>query len=1092
MRIQCGTCLTKYSSLTYYRQHLNYQSKRRCFEAYHAGTSHPQEVADDSSSDDATTSSDHNTGNVPSLAALSHVPSAGRMSAVDEIIERQRETLLSIERNSSLLLGASASNAERMCNERGNLCNDQENLRNEATFGTNEDNDSEYDTQVNADAGSSMLVQFKEYRADVTEHCVGFDKNEEAGIQLMSMLGKRKCPLGLYEEILKWHRQNLHAKTVTPRSTLMKKLNQRYNREAKKPFVKEVTLPHSKAVVEIVLHDFEQQLQSLLTDPRIKDEDYLFFDDNPFQGPPENSEHIGDFNTGDCFKATYHDLIEDPTKEILCGVYWYLDAAVSGQYDNLPIEALQFSLAIFTMEARNKRHCWRTIGYVTKFLREKTAAEEILLESEHIDRQFFFGVHHWSRKDAQKVQEDTEEVGRLTQNSAQETQDGGSDEEEFPENGPRFVTGVVTDLEEDEEDIQGEEELDSTPLPSCHAQDLHAMLDVMLEPYRRVERQEGGTLWDFHYRGVTYFNTHFRIFTAVVKGDTQEADKHCGKFTSRGKSVAHLCRYCCCPNAETDEPYSSHERKTPAMIQPLVEAQDTEALQAMSQQMIDNVWYSVKFGSHNDTGIHGATLLEILHWLQLGKYKYDRSSFFEQTGKDSILSEQINNFSKMTSMLYRRQSDRDLPRTNFNKGIKRGKLMAHEMSGLILVLLTVIRSTQGREALLNHGRGKGKGTQKEHFDSLQKIRDWVRLLELLLMMEEWLNQRLMKRFEIIRFRTKIREILALEKRVAKRVKGMGFKTFNFHAALHLADDMLAFGVCFGTDTQSNEKMHQAGKTAATKTQKIPATFDYQVAKRLHDLDTVDFAMDEINGGRPMFDYSHDLYASSSDDDEEETATALGTKLGGSCVQIYHDEETDDHVIHALGNRIGIDKHDFDEDLTLFLVKEFIALPKEVQKLCIYAEHSRFGQIFRANPLYRGSPWNDWVMIQWDNSKTLPAQIACFVDLRDIPDNDHRPAGIYAVVESATENKESKEKNLSDLFTSYTKDVKYNKDGKVERVYYMVDADSIVSTACLIPDIGNPSNRKRKAAYLKLLPRNVWASRFATWLAKPHAREYTEA
>ena len=172
MRIQCGTCLTKYSSLTYYRQHLNYQSKRRCFEAYHAGTSHPQEVADDSSSDDATTSSDHNTGNVPSLAALSHVPSAGRMSAVDEIIERQRETLLSIERNSSLLLGASASNAERM--------------RNEATFGTNEDNDSEYDTQVNADAGSSMLVQFKEYRADVTEHCVGFDKNEEAGIQLMS------------------------------------------------------------------------------------------------------------------------------------------------------------------------------------------------------------------------------------------------------------------------------------------------------------------------------------------------------------------------------------------------------------------------------------------------------------------------------------------------------------------------------------------------------------------------------------------------------------------------------------------------------------------------------------------------------------------------------------------------------------------------------------------------------------------------------------------------------------------------------------------------------------------------------------------
>ena len=117
MRIQCGTCLTKYSSLTYYRQHFNYQSKRRCYEAYHAGTSHPQEVADESSSsDDADSTGDTTSNIVPLLAALPRSATSRGVSAADEIIERQREALLSIERNSSLLLGASGTNARTMRN----------------------------------------------------------------------------------------------------------------------------------------------------------------------------------------------------------------------------------------------------------------------------------------------------------------------------------------------------------------------------------------------------------------------------------------------------------------------------------------------------------------------------------------------------------------------------------------------------------------------------------------------------------------------------------------------------------------------------------------------------------------------------------------------------------------------------------------------------------------------------------------------------------------------------------------------------------------------------------------------------------------
>ena len=38
---------------------------------------------------------------------------------------------------------------------------------------------------------------------------------------------------------------------------------------------------------------------SLLTDPRLKDEDYLFWGDNPFAPPPESVEYIEDLNTGE-------------------------------------------------------------------------------------------------------------------------------------------------------------------------------------------------------------------------------------------------------------------------------------------------------------------------------------------------------------------------------------------------------------------------------------------------------------------------------------------------------------------------------------------------------------------------------------------------------------------------------------------------------------------------------------------------------------------------------------------------------------------------------------------------------------------------
>ena len=66
---------------------------------------------------------------------------------------------------------------------------------------------------------------------------------------------------------------------------MMKKLKARYNMENKFAEQQKVKLPISGAVVKLTLHDPGPVIQALLTDPRINDADYFFFDDDPLAPP---------------------------------------------------------------------------------------------------------------------------------------------------------------------------------------------------------------------------------------------------------------------------------------------------------------------------------------------------------------------------------------------------------------------------------------------------------------------------------------------------------------------------------------------------------------------------------------------------------------------------------------------------------------------------------------------------------------------------------------------------------------------------------------------------------------------------------------
>ncbi len=362
------------------------------------------------------------------------------------------------------------------------------------------------------------------------------------------------------------------------------------------------------------------------------------------------------------------------------------------------------------------------------------------------------------------------------------------------------------------------------------------------------------------------------------------------------------------------------------------------------------------------------------------------------------------------------------------------------------------------------------------------------MLETHLQWEAWLSQPEIPVYEIRRSKTKVRELMEMEKRIGKREKGMAFKTMNFHACLHIAEDMLNFGVPNNVNTKSNEQHHKKSKTAALRTQKRGETFDWQCANQIHDMNIIEFAIAEMKGNA-IWDYYNRL---EDDEDAESTSASVQTttvehKLTGVRTTLFFDD-TFSHYRYTVNSRMsGKQQFHHPMEVLFFLSEELQSLGNDGRKVKLYTEHNRHGQIFRASPLHLGKPWRDWVYIKWGKDWTLPAQIHCFVDLRDITCNKAYEPGVYAVIKSADLDESGTEEITSQLLLPYRKETEYDDEGNPKRKFYLVDVESFEAPACVVPNLGHDD----PATFLCLLPRKKWANQFKGWLNLLHTRDFTE-
>lgn len=559
---------------------------------------------------------------------------------------------------------------------------------------TTVESSSEEEASNSGAVDATVLERFVEYCEGHNHNFLKLSVADMSSIKMMDILKRKKAPLNAYPELMTWHLKELKhlrshetlkdSQEYFHRETLISNLTPRYNMTSMMPRLKKVTLPSSKARVTIPCRLAADVITHLLTDPRVEDSDYLFFQDDPLAPPPKNVTHIADLNTGEAYLKTYEQKITKKN-QVLLAVPMYIDGASTGQFSDLPVTALKLSLGIHNRKGRDKERAWLELGWLPQVRKQTARGNKLFKESGHLESLDVLVV------------------------------DGEGD-------------SADEDWEDDEEEEDG----------AVKAQDFHTMLKTILESF--VELQRTGMLWDLVYKGKLYKNVEFVIFVPFVKCDTEEADLLCGKYLTRTKTVKHCCRYCHCPMDMADDPRAKFPPKLQPSIQKLVEKKRLDQLQAISQQYIQNAWYDVGFHEATKAGIHGACPSEMLHAVLLGIFKYLRDIFFKYMGKYSQLAEDIDAFAKRYGQDLTHQSDRDFPSTNFTKGIQKGKLMGKEYRGVLLIMAAVLRSTGGRAKLFKRKKFGGEEGLRDWTLLVELLLEWEAYL-----CEETMSRALVKR-----------------------------------------------------------------------------------------------------------------------------------------------------------------------------------------------------------------------------------------------------------------------------------------------------------------------------------------------------------
>ena len=852
-------------------------------------------------------------------------------------------------------------------------------------------------------------------------------------IDLLKTLMRLKAPIKTYKEVLDWARRanesGFHFSADHPsREKLVSKLQDRLNISTLKPKEKHLLLPHSKKIVNMVYFDAKAVFASMLTCPVLnQDENYLFNGyDTPLTPPPDKPKYIGDLNTGRGYIENYSSLITNPTEDVLLPCVLAIDATNCDTFGRLKMEPLTISYGLMKQSVRNSPIAMRILGYVNHCAKE----------------------------------EDDSNVCQLEENN---------NPIHVANNDVPYTTTPCLQI----------------PKSACtqsaqNVNDYHAQIKFILEESGFLELQDRGFKWILHYRGVK-FPVTFRTYVPFIIGDTEGHDQLCGHYKCRTGNVAQLCRACKCPTRLSGWSKANFPHRNISELKRLMNNQDTDALQEMSQHYLANGFDRVRFGDRK-RGIFGAVPGEILHLVLLGWFTYTMEAFIAQAGSKSKFMKQYDKLFTKVGNLLSRQSDRDLPRTVFRKGLSAGShLMAEEIPGCLLVMLFTMHTKEYMDIFSN----RPKYTQELGLGNQSHVTDWITLLSSLLQWLAWLKQDRISKRMVDQSKKATRWLMRLFKFVSPRTKGMCNNTIKMHLVLHMSDDIIRHGVPQNFNSAFMESAHiPLAKDTSRNTQKRATSFTLQAAKRYVENLTI---MKAWYCCSPSKNWSTIADDAPTDLNPCHTVTAADTGAlrttidhnsddnevdGGRKFVIYQQSNSTEYICRwkrikptDMSQNAGIGSNVKD-----FLIK--YCLPAGGVLSCFTSYNDKqTQQLYRAHPNYMGAPWYDCAMVRWHNyPECIPARLLAFVDLSNllprisinIPEANqyHIGPGLYAVVESFSKisntndeqgdsSNEEDDEYSNSLIARYKRDELRNGSGKP--ILYLAEVGSLVHPVAGIPD-----------------------------------------
>ncbi|KAI2512754.1 hypothetical protein MHU86_1542 [Fragilaria crotonensis] len=298
------------------------------------------------------------------------------------------------------------------------------------------------------------------------------------------------------------------------------------------PKEKLLYLPYSRRVVPMIYFDARQVFASLLSCPLLnRDENYLF--DSPAKDPfvaPSKSTHIGNINTGRCYRKTYDALVKKKDVDMLLPAIMAMDKTQVDTYGRLQMEPMTISHGLTKHSVRSKHTAMQILGYI---------------------------CHSPAHQPSSK-------------------------------HGAVIVSAPPTDLP------PGTviDRIPLKPIPDVTwstylLNEMHMQIEFILEESGFLDLQRNGFHWMLHYNN-KIFPIVLHPYIPFIIGDTEGHDRLCGHYTARFSKIKQLCRACECPTLESGYSKAKYRHRKPAVINRLVRSGNVRGLQGMSQNYLSN------------------------------------------------------------------------------------------------------------------------------------------------------------------------------------------------------------------------------------------------------------------------------------------------------------------------------------------------------------------------------------------------------------------------------------------------------------------------------------------------------------------------